>query len=590
MKFSRKLLLSLFLLTLLTKPIRADDEEDEEEEEPEDWIDTGCVKDRPAMCPDGMCHESYDECEILPGCTDAEKPVMCPSGMCVANFDECILTSYNCVIQGYERCADGFCRINCSGIKTNGCPMNRPYFCPNGNCVKYLIECTDYRCPDFNEPFICDDLSCKKSTLSCPINQSSYMIEDVLETKVLNLNEFTHTIHTVWNSKDSNMLAIKMYFNGNSLFYNEFTAGYRKLVDKSIEEITGNLHFEPIPASVYNNSHVNYEEIDLEVEKLTSTIFSKEFKALGNSEFIRSTVFKFTMEDFDYNHFIFNDFPTIQLRYNKLANFPRSDLSESENEELKKHYDTIYDLDKGENFYCLAIYDEEDNVWHCASRRILFISDKIIEYKIPRPGIYAVIYFPDLSTNNIEYCGFICHYKKEFFGSILLIIPISFLIFLYVKDILEVIYESTKEKLKAITADDDDLFYAKLNEDKKKEGQGKGIDLDKLIHEDYYEIKGDTHTFVNPLIYGQEGAKQKSDLAELENKKVKLKFENAQALNEKLNLLKKLSALNSEIAEIKSEISKLKKLQGINAIYENFGDRGDKDDQGINPNINDTSF
>ena len=588
MKITKRILLTLLVLSLLTPPYRTseEEEEDEDEESPEEWIDTGCVKERPAMCPDGMCHENYDECEILPGCTDAETPIMCPSGMCVSNFDECVMTSYNCVIHGYERCPDGFCRINCSGIRTNGCYMDAPYFCPNGTCTKYLIECTDYRCPDFNEPFVCDDLSCKKSTLSCPINQTSYMIEDTVDSKVLNLNEFTHTIHTVWNSKDSNMLAIKMYFTGNSLFYNEFTAAFRKLTDKSIEEITGDLHFEPVPASVYDGSTIDYPEIDLEIEKLTSIIFSKEFKMLQSSEFIRSTVFKFSLDDFDYNHFLFNSFPSVQMRFNKIANFPRSNLSETENEELKKKYDTEYDLSDGSKFYCLAIFDEEHNEWHCAARKIYFISDKIIEYKLPRPGVYAVIYSPESSTNNIEYCGFICQNKKAVFGSILLIIPVAFLVFMFVKDILMAVYERTKKKLKGLTAEDNDPFYEELHQEEEK---GEKIDLDKLIHEDYYEIKGNTHTFVNPLAYGQDSGGKENEETKLENQKIKLKFENSQALGEKLKLLKKLSALNSEIAEIKNEISKLKKLQGINAIYENFGERGDEG-EGTKGNINDVSF
>ena len=561
-----KLILIYLSLTLMfLSPVKAEEDEEEETELP---IDTGCVKDKPALCSDGICRASYDECDIVEGCTSNLTPLMCPSGLCVRSFEECSEKSYDCVVTGHKRCADGYCRADCSGIRTNGCTMDEPFYCPTGKCVKYEIQCTDFRCPYFEEPYMCDNLICKKNTMSCVDNQTSLLIKADSSQVLINENDQIKNVHTIWYNHDENNMAFKFYYTGHSLFYNKFSAGYHKYKELAVEEYTGSLNFEPVPFSDYEDSTILYDKIDLDVELLTSNIFAKEFSSLQPYEFVRSSVFKYNIENFEYNHLPYKSPPNVQIRFTRLNGYPKiEDSSENgDNEDLKDKEERESKL--LEEIYCLGYYDIKQKKWFCISRKIVNSSGQLLEYKLPMAGIYGIIYYPRTTDEDTGPCSFICQNKKALLSMILLVLPVTLLTILYIKDYLKRLYKLTKNNLISLAAKDDDPFYNNQENNETKE-----ITPDKLLDEDNYEIKGDTYTFVNPLIFGVNNKSSAVSEKELEGQKVKLKFKNTQALNEKLLLLKKLSALNSEIADLKDDIARLKKLQGINAIYENAGNQ-----------------
>lgn len=544
------------LLTLCLSPVKAEEGENNLK------IDTGCVNEKPALCSDGICRESYEECEIVHGCTNNQLPLMCPSGNCVNSFEDCSDKSYECVVAQHMRCPDGYCRFDCSGIRTNGCDMDAPYFCPGGKCVKYAIQCTDFRCPGFDEPFMCDNLTCKKNPLSCPESQTSMMIDVSTSQTTLNYNDHNKNVYTVWYSGQNNDLALKFYYTGNSLFYNKYTAGFSKFREKSLEEYSGILTFKPIPYSDYKDSQMLYEKIDLQIELLTSIIFAKEFQKLTAYEFVRSAVFHYYIEGFEYNHFVYTQNTSVQMRYTKLDGYPSSSAKQEDKEEVSS-YDLHYDLTKPEQIYCLGYYDIRQKTWFCVGRRIYNYSDHLIEYRLPMPGIYAVLFYPIPNIVDSEPCSFICQNKKAILSSLLLILPIALLVILYIKDYVKLLYKKTKDDLIALVAKDDDSFYKNGNKEEE-------FNPELLLHEDTYDIKGDTYTFINPLVFGKNQAdKDTPGEAGLVTEKVKLKFRISQVLNEKLMLLKKLSTLSSEVSDLKEDIQRLKRLQGINAIYEN---------------------
>ena len=99
----------------------------------------GCVKDKPALCPDGICYEDYSHCEMIAGCTEPLKPLKCPSGECVVDFDDCEYKEYKCPLPGMKKCSDSICRYGCDDIHTNGCPSESPFYCPIGKCVKKAV-------------------------------------------------------------------------------------------------------------------------------------------------------------------------------------------------------------------------------------------------------------------------------------------------------------------------------------------------------------------------------------------------------------------------------------------------------------------
>ena len=141
MKAHNKALPLLIILALTARTLAAEDGKGDDDIFEDDY-DIGCNTNRPALCPDGNCYEDYSFCQPLVGCTSQEAPIMCPSGQCALSFASCNESSYACEVAGYTRCVDGVCRLKCSDIHTNGCPVETPFYCPSGKCVRNRLGCT----------------------------------------------------------------------------------------------------------------------------------------------------------------------------------------------------------------------------------------------------------------------------------------------------------------------------------------------------------------------------------------------------------------------------------------------------------------
>jgi hypothetical protein len=572
--------------------------EDSEEDsgEPKFWIDNGCIKSRPSLCPDGKCYADYSYCKPLEGCTQPKESLMCPSGLCVSDFDHCTTKSYKCPIESLNLCGDGVCRIDCKEILTNGCPPENPFYCPSGKCVKFAAQCIDYRC-SFERPYLCNDLKCVPNVYSCATNFLSYMIKEVTEELLINRankDKISYKIFSVYKNEKN----ILFDFENNYLMYNNFTAGYQNLSQKGFEEFEVNLSFKPVPRSVVQHSKVQYKELNLDTEKLTSLIFKKQYGYLQYNEFIRSSIIEFNLEDFDYNHFFFNDFPTFNFNYNKMDKFPDFTLTSEELKNLNSNSGISYNINDPSNYYCLGIYNKAKNEWICTSRKVISINENIISFKVATPGIYAVIYCP-IESEAVSNCGLVCQYKKIFFSIILITIPVVLLIISFIfdnygeeiesakKKMMEIAKQGTKlvdvknlkklEKLKDITPltkddkkplvesedeSEEDSDYEIIEEEKRDE-----IDPADIIDENF-DVKGKIQIFANPLIFDQKATNgDQRNKADLEQEKINLKYKKSALLENKIKLLKKLNALTSEKSVLKKDIDKLKVLQGINNAF-----------------------
>lgn len=188
--------------------------------------------------------------------------------------------------------------------------------------------------------------------------------------------------------------------------------------------------------SQWKNSILDYPSANLDTEKLTNLIFSKPFKQLRPYEYVLSPVIKVELVDYDYNHFFFSQFLEVKFSFNKILNYPNFQLGDEEVEILNLQTDISYDINDPSNFYCLGILNEEDNnsVWKCISRNIININENSIKFKIPFPGIYAVIYSPLPKDQEILTCGFVCQYKKYFYLIFFLGIPTTLLLMKFVHD------------------------------------------------------------------------------------------------------------------------------------------------------------
>lgn len=115
------------------------------------------------------------------------------------------------------------------------------------------------------------------------------------------------------------------------------------------------------PRSAVADSTVSEEHKDLYMEKLSNIIFQKEFSLLRPYQFIRSPIIRIDLGDYTYNHFFFNDFPKLQIVYNKIMNFPNFFLTKEEERLQMKQLELPYSPNDPSNYYCLGIYNEETN-------------------------------------------------------------------------------------------------------------------------------------------------------------------------------------------------------------------------------------
>ena len=108
-----------------------------------------CPSIKPFECSHRTCVENFSECKPFPGCINPSKPFLCSNGECALNHTLCKEKFFQCQDQSLTKCIDGICRENCDEIKHSSCPFNMGYRCPDGKCVKQLIQCG---CK-FNKPF-----------------------------------------------------------------------------------------------------------------------------------------------------------------------------------------------------------------------------------------------------------------------------------------------------------------------------------------------------------------------------------------------------------------------------------------------------
>lgn len=53
-----------------------------------------------------------------------------------------------------------------------------------------------------------------------------------------------------------------------------------------------------------------------------------------------------------------------------------------------------YNINDPSNYYCLGNYNPDTDQWICISWNLIEINDSTIEFNVPFPGIYAIIFSP----------------------------------------------------------------------------------------------------------------------------------------------------------------------------------------------------
>lgn len=378
-------------------------------------------------CQDGRCYEDYSFCQIIPGCTNYLKPIMCPSGNCVADFEECMYKTYACHNREEERCGDGFCRENCDGIPTNGCPSHKPVYCQNGSCVESLSQCYDYRCT-VHKPILCSNNRCARFFSDCPSNSLSTMVKKTEVEITGNKNSGLNENLSFTARSDSSIVKLRIKASKGTFFPPSYSAEYHQLESNGYDTNNVTLVVKPIPMSDLRDTKLRYLELDIDAEFITTRIFKRKISTLKPYQFLRSFIFQIRMNDYHFNQHLFTEPVEALFSFNHIHGFPQFknfdidgnehlDAEDRNRDQFLNQFDQkifeLYPRNQPKLFYCLGMLNPMTNLWKCVNRKIKEITADSIVYDIPGPGIYSVLYFPHLyGFYNIS-CGFFCRNKRE---------------------------------------------------------------------------------------------------------------------------------------------------------------------------------
>jgi len=135
--------------------------------------DKSCDSNSKVKCFDGSCMRNANDCLSIPkACDPTTAGYRCTDGTCASNIESCTKSSKRCY---YDQilCIDQTCARSCLPI--NGCPIQRPFQCPNGACVYSYSECLGRSSCPVSRPYQCTSMECVKDPSVC--EYSAWMIK-----------------------------------------------------------------------------------------------------------------------------------------------------------------------------------------------------------------------------------------------------------------------------------------------------------------------------------------------------------------------------------------------------------------------------
>jgi fibro-slime domain-containing protein len=130
-----------------------------------------CPAASPVLCPDGSCVATRGECAPLPRCGSGQ--CRCPDGSCATgNTTAACVTSISCAA-GAVLCADLSCAASAAlcpsgAAAASTCPLQLPRRCPDGTCVRTVVDCPSRATCLAATPVRCADGRCAVSAELCP--------------------------------------------------------------------------------------------------------------------------------------------------------------------------------------------------------------------------------------------------------------------------------------------------------------------------------------------------------------------------------------------------------------------------------------
>lgn len=374
------------------------------------------------------------------------------------------------------------------------------------------------------------------------------MIKEVDHQIQVSENDSQAEVVRTSSDADSNINLVSVKFDRSSLFYSPYTAGYAYLSVQSQYAISLSVRLEAVPLSFVSPSAFEYDELDLESEKLTSLVFMKSVSDLEPVEFIRSPIFRLYLDGYEYNHFIVGPLQ-VTVNFNKIKGFPDFFANEREIQAMKDQADLKMNITDPSNYYCLANFNELTKTWACVSRNVLSISENKIEFSVVTTGVFAVIYCPKVEESVAQFCGFVCQNKRALTIAFTIILPILLIIAGFVWAVLKASYEKLEQKIKFVTSGEEEAVFKEGKEETSDEGA---------------TVESAKHAYNNPLVFQDDP--QMNEMQSMENAKMKLKHKDEKLLGEKLKQLRKNMSLRFEMEAIQEGISRLREMQGAAAF------------------------
>jgi hypothetical protein len=416
--------------------------------------------------------------------------------------------------------------------------------------------------------------------------------------------------------EDNNEIKLTLKAERRNLYYPVYTAAYQINDEKGIDSAELRINVTGIPISDLRETHLRYFNLNIEAEAFTNRIFTRGLSSLRPHQFMRSFVFDLNLGDDGYNHVLFTRPIEALFKFNIIYGYPNTGLASVGSDDDEDEYsgeekeedkiDLLYPPDEPENIYCLGLLNPVLNRWRCVNRIIKEITEESIMYDIPGPGIYAVLFFPKLGDEQEALCGWLCRNKKAVTTFLIFYLPLLILFGTYLWMVTSKMYSDAKETLKKFKDQmkaNVELLKEKadqLKNDEKKEEEKqeeKPVEKDSVIdnnkmnqmrymeklkqdkadveklrdimNEANYEVKGQTLTFINPLVFNKKASTEVgAEIQDMENKKIEMKFKREGLLAKKLKKLGKITLLKEEILNLQTDIEHLKKIQGDNFLLE----------------------
>ena len=127
-----------------------------------------CPKNKPILCPEGVCVHDPKLCDNEESGCPYNKPYKCKNGACVENFILCLDKNVTCA-KDYKDCPDGSCVFKDDECPLkNGCYNDRKFKCADGTCINPdTTSCTPVLCP-YDTPYKCPNGYCVSKSSDCP--------------------------------------------------------------------------------------------------------------------------------------------------------------------------------------------------------------------------------------------------------------------------------------------------------------------------------------------------------------------------------------------------------------------------------------